>query len=88
MTTLSSLVRPLATLGSTLIGQDHVVEPKSGAKVAVGDTMTIADGSYHGTGLVIRHRCRKGARMKPGRSPLRLPLGIVHPEAGTVPGAA
>ncbi|MEV7326002.1 transposase [Streptomyces sp. NPDC093970] len=33
---------------------------ESGAKAAVGDTMTIADGGYQGTRLVIPHRRRKG----------------------------
>lgn len=33
---------------------------ESGAKDAVGNTMTIADGGYPGTGLVIPHRRRKG----------------------------
>uniref|UniRef100_UPI0002884B88 IS5 family transposase n=1 Tax=Streptomyces acidiscabies TaxID=42234 RepID=UPI0002884B88 len=32
----------------------------SGAKAAVGKTMTIADGGYPGTGLVMPHRRRKG----------------------------
>ncbi|MGW3463440.1 transposase [Streptomyces olivaceoviridis] len=33
---------------------------ESGAKAAVGNTMTIADGGYPGTGLVMPHRRRKG----------------------------
>ncbi|WP_329168800.1 transposase [Streptomyces sp. NBC_01267] len=33
---------------------------ESGAKAAVGKTMTIADGGYPGTGLVMPHRRRKG----------------------------
>ncbi|MFC9097179.1 transposase [Streptomyces sp. NPDC057072] len=33
---------------------------ESGAKAAVGATMTIADGGYPGTGLVMPHRRRKG----------------------------
>lgn len=33
---------------------------ESGAKTAVGNTMTIADGGYPGTGLVMSHRRRKG----------------------------
>ncbi|WP_097900889.1 transposase [Streptomyces sp. b94] len=33
---------------------------ESGAKAAVGRTMTIADGGYPGTGLVMPHRRRKG----------------------------
>lgn len=33
---------------------------KSGAKAAVGEAMTTADGGYPGTGLVMLHRRRKG----------------------------
>ncbi|TDT22742.1 DDE superfamily endonuclease, partial [Streptomyces sp. BK208] len=33
---------------------------ESGAKAAVGRTLTIADGGYLGTGLVMPHRRRKG----------------------------
>lgn len=33
---------------------------ESGAKTAVGKTLTIADGGYPGTGLVMPHRRRKG----------------------------
>lgn len=33
---------------------------ESGAKEAVGSMMTIADGGYQGTGLVIPHRRTKG----------------------------
>jgi hypothetical protein len=33
---------------------------ESGAKAAVGNTMTIADGGYPGTGLLMPHRRRKG----------------------------
>lgn len=33
---------------------------ESGAKAAVGNTMTIADGGYPGTGLVMPHRRHKG----------------------------
>lgn len=33
---------------------------ESGAKVAVGKTLTIADGGYPGAGLVISHRRRRG----------------------------
>jgi len=36
---------------------------ESGAKAAVGKTMTIADGDYQGTGLVIPHRRRKGEEL-------------------------
>lgn len=34
-----------------------------GAKAAVGITVTIADGGYQGTGLVIPHRRTKGAEL-------------------------
>ncbi|GAA1932533.1 hypothetical protein GCM10009837_67860 [Streptomyces durmitorensis] len=33
---------------------------ESGAKAAVGTTMTIADGGYQGTGLLIPHRRAAG----------------------------
>jgi len=36
---------------------------QSGAKAAVGKTMTIADGGYPGTGLVMPHRRRKGEEL-------------------------
>lgn len=36
---------------------------ESGSKPAVGNTMTIADGSNQGTGLVIPHRRRKGEEL-------------------------
>jgi len=36
---------------------------ESGAKAAVGNTMTIADGGYQGTGLVIPHRRRTGEEL-------------------------
>ncbi|MFE9574061.1 transposase [Streptomyces sp. NPDC006692] len=36
---------------------------ESGAKAAVGATMTIADGGYPGTGLVMPHRRRKGEEL-------------------------
>ncbi|MFB6625453.1 transposase [Streptomyces sp. NPDC056374] len=36
---------------------------ESGAKAAVGRIMTIADGGYPGTGLVMPHRRRKGERL-------------------------
>ncbi|GAA2694304.1 hypothetical protein GCM10009864_81380 [Streptomyces lunalinharesii] len=36
---------------------------ESGAKAVVEDTMTIADGSYRGTGLVIPHRRRTGEEL-------------------------
>ena len=36
---------------------------ESGAKAAVGQTTTIADGGYPGTGLVMPHRRRKGEEL-------------------------
>lgn len=36
---------------------------QSGAKAAVGKTMTIADGGYPGTGLVMPHRRRAGEEL-------------------------
>lgn len=36
---------------------------ESGAKAAVGNAMTIADGGYPGTGLVMPHRRRKGEEL-------------------------
>ncbi|MER5200770.1 transposase [Streptomyces sp. NPDC002755] len=36
---------------------------ESGAKAAIGNTVTIADGGYQGTGLVIPHRRRKGEEL-------------------------
>lgn len=36
---------------------------ESGAKATVGNTMTIADGGYPGTGLVMPHRRRKGEEL-------------------------
>lgn len=36
---------------------------ESGAKTAVGKTMTIADGGYPATGLVMPHRRRKGEEL-------------------------
>ncbi|MFF3262012.1 transposase [Streptomyces sp. NPDC002932] len=36
---------------------------ESGAKAVVGKTMTIADGGYQGTGLVMPHRRRKGEEL-------------------------
>jgi len=36
---------------------------ESGAKAAVGDTITIADGGYRGTGLVMPHRRRAGEEL-------------------------
>lgn len=42
---------------------DCKVWVESGAKAVVGNTMTIADGGYPGTGLVMPHRRRKGEEL-------------------------
>lgn len=42
---------------------------ESGAKPAAGETLTIADGGYPGTGLVIPHRREPGQSELPGWSP-------------------
>lgn len=39
---------------------DCTARVESGAQTAVGNTMTITDGGYPGTGLVMPHRRRKG----------------------------
>ncbi len=53
---------------------------ESGAKAAVGKTLTIADGGYRGTGLVMPHRRRKGERTA------RLEAGAQQvPQAGPRP---
>ncbi|MFJ1915839.1 transposase [Streptomyces sp. NPDC088147] len=54
--------RLVVVVGRPLPGNRHDSRgwEESGAKAAVGKTMTIADGGYQGTGLVIPHRRRKG----------------------------
>ncbi len=54
--------RLIVMVGQPLAGNrnDCKAWEESGAKAAVGETMTIADGGYPGTGLVIPHRRRKG----------------------------
>ncbi|MFI1401068.1 transposase [Streptomyces sp. NPDC020681] len=54
--------RRVVVVGRPLPGNRHDSRgwEESGAKAAVGNTMTIADGGYQGTGLVIPHRRRKG----------------------------
>jgi hypothetical protein len=49
---------------------------ESGAKAAVGKTMTIADGGYPGTGLVMPHRRRAGEELPDWKQtePLRGPV--------------
>jgi hypothetical protein len=54
--------RLVVVVGRSLPGNrnDCKAWEESGAKAAVGTTMTIADGGYPGTGLVMPHRRRKG----------------------------
>jgi len=54
--------RLVVVVGRPLPGNrnDSKAWEESGAKAAVGKTMTIADGGYPGTGLVMPHRRRKG----------------------------
>ncbi|MFD9268720.1 transposase [Streptomyces goshikiensis] len=57
--------RLVVMVGRPLPGNRHDSRgwEESGAKAAVGQTMTIADGGYQGTGLVIPHRRRKGEEL-------------------------
>ncbi|MFC9227423.1 transposase [Streptomyces decoyicus] len=54
--------RLVVVVGQPLPGNRHDSRgwEESGAKAAVGNTTTIADGGYQGTGLVIPHRKVKG----------------------------
>lgn len=54
--------RLVVVVGRPLPGNRHDSRgwEESGAKAAVGNTTTIADGGYQGTGLVIPHRKAKG----------------------------
>ncbi|MFI6423172.1 transposase [Streptomyces sp. NPDC050842] len=54
--------RLVVVVGRPLAGNrnDCKVWEESGAKAAVGKTLTIADGGYPGTGLVIPHRRKRG----------------------------
>lgn len=54
--------RLVVVVGRPLAGNrnDCKAWEESGAKAAVGKTMTIADGGYPGTGLVIPHRRERG----------------------------
>ncbi|WP_433545713.1 transposase [Streptomyces sp. CA-294286] len=54
--------RLVVVVGRPLAGNrnDCKAWEESGAKAAVGTTMTIADGGYPGTGLVIPHRRKRG----------------------------
>ncbi|MFE6551554.1 transposase [Streptomyces sp. NPDC057746] len=57
--------RLVVVVGRPLPGNRHDSRgwEESGAKDAVGHTMTIADGGYQGTGLVIPHRRTKGEEL-------------------------
>ncbi|MFE3742067.1 transposase [Streptomyces sp. NPDC059134] len=59
--------RLVVVVGRPLAGNrnDCKVWEESGAKSAVGKTLTIADGGYPGTGLVIPHRRQRGQRELP-----------------------
>ncbi|MFE5977264.1 transposase [Streptomyces sp. NPDC056460] len=54
--------RLVVVVGRPLVGNrnDCKAWEESGAKAAVGKTLTIADGGYPGTGLVIPHRRERG----------------------------
>ncbi|SEN17330.1 DDE superfamily endonuclease [Actinacidiphila rubida] len=54
-------------VGRSLAGNrnDCKAWEESGAKDAVGNTVTIADGGYPGTGLVIPHRRKRGQSKLP-----------------------
>ncbi|MFI8305134.1 transposase [Streptomyces sp. NPDC085927] len=57
--------RVVVVVGRPVPGNRHDSRgwEESGAKDAVGHTMTIADGGYQGTGLVIPHRRTKGKEL-------------------------
>ncbi|MFE5558101.1 transposase [Streptomyces sp. NPDC056544] len=57
--------RLVVVVGRLLAGNrnDCKAWEESGAKAAVGRTLTIADGGYPGTGLVMPHRRRKGEEL-------------------------
>lgn len=57
--------RQVIAVGRPLSGNrnDCRAWEQSGAKAAVGRTMTIAEGGYPGTGLVMPHRRRKGEEL-------------------------
>jgi hypothetical protein len=59
--------RPVVVVGRPLAGNrnDCKAWEESGAKAAVGKTLTIADGGYPGTGLVIPHRRQRGQSQLP-----------------------
>ncbi|MFE1957077.1 transposase [Streptomyces sp. NPDC059479] len=57
--------RLVVIVGRPLPGNrnDCLAWAESGARAAIGDTTTIADGGYPGTGLVMPHRHRKGEEL-------------------------
>ncbi|WP_041999916.1 IS5/IS1182 family transposase [Streptomyces sp. AcH 505] len=57
--------RAVVVVGRPLPGNrnDCLDWPESGAEAAVGNTTTIADGGYPGTGLVMPHHRRKGEEL-------------------------
>ncbi|GGW16596.1 hypothetical protein GCM10018980_20070 [Streptomyces capoamus] len=59
--------RLVVVVGRSLPGNRHDARgwAESGAKAAVGNTTTIADGGYQGTGLVMSHRKAKGQAKPP-----------------------
>ncbi|GGU13030.1 hypothetical protein GCM10010272_67850 [Streptomyces lateritius] len=59
--------RLVVVVGRPLAGNrnDCKAWEESGAKAAVGNTLTIADGGYPGTGLVIPHRRERGQAALP-----------------------
>jgi hypothetical protein len=61
--------RLVVVVGQPLPGNrnDCKAWAESGAKAAVGQTTTIPDGGYPGTGLVMPHRRRKGEELPPGK---------------------
>lgn len=56
---------------------------ESGAKAAVGKTMTIADGGYPGTGLVMPHRRRAGEELPTGNRNTTAPTSRSAPASST-----
>ncbi|MGQ4719258.1 transposase [Streptomyces anulatus] len=62
---IDAVSRLVVVVGQPLPGNRHdsCGWEESGVKTAVGNTTTIADGGYQGTGLVIPHRRRKGEEL-------------------------
>ncbi len=56
---------------------------ESGAKAAVGRTLTIADGGYPGAGLVMPHRRRKGKSWQAGNRRTTSPTSRSAPASST-----